>query len=117
MKTKWAAFAAIFFVGVSSTLTAGDPAKSNNLAALEKKLVGAWIGQGGCDGKMVFQADGTYHVTEWTVGLIYGTGTWKIEWSELPPTLVLSPTPIEAIILDNPKPRKVSLLTLNLYFP
>ena len=113
MKTKWAAFAAILFVGVSSTLTAGDPAKSNDLAALEKKLVGVWIGQGGCDGKMVFQADGTYHVTEWTVGVIYGTGTWKIEWSELPPTLVLSPTPIEEIILDNPKPRKVSLLTLN----
>ena len=113
MKTKWAAFAAILFVGVSSTLTAGDPAKSNDLAALEKKLVGVWIGQGGCDGKMVFQADGTYHVTEWRVGGIYGTGTWKIEWSELPPTLVLSPTPIEKIILDNPKPTKVSLLTLN----
>jgi len=113
MKTKWAAFAAILFVGVSTTLTAGDPAKSNDLAALEKKLVGVWIGQGGCDGKMVFQADGTYHVTEWTVGLIYGTGTWKIEWRELPPTLVLSPTPIEEIILDKPKPTKVSLLKLN----
>lgn len=113
MKTKWPAFAAILFVGVSTTLTAGDPAKSNDLAALEKKLVGVWIGQGGCDGKMVFQADGTYHVTEWTVGLIYGTGTWKIQWSELPPTLVLSPTPIEELILDNPKPRKVFLLTLN----
>ena len=113
MKTKWPAFAAILFVGVSSTLTAGDPAKSTDLAALEKKLVGVWIGQGGCDGKMVFQADGTYHVTEWTVGLIYGSGTWKIEWSELPPTLVLSPTPIEELILDNPKPRKVFLLTLN----
>ena len=37
MKTKWAAFAAILFVGVSSTLTAGDPAKSNDLAALEKE--------------------------------------------------------------------------------
>ena len=113
MKTKWPAFAAILFVGVSSTLTAGDPAKSTDLVALEKKLVGVWIGQGGCDGKMVFQADGTYHVTEWTVGLIYGSGTWKIEWSELPPTLVLSPTPIEELILDNPKPRKVFLLTLN----
>jgi hypothetical protein len=113
MKTKWAAFAAILFVGVSTTLTAGETAKSNDLAALEKKLVGVWIGQGGCDGKMVFQADGTYHVTEWTVGSIYGTGTWKIEWSELPPTLVLSPTPIEEIILDKPKPTKVSLLKLN----
>lgn len=113
IKTKWAAFAAILFVGVSTTLTAGDPAKSNDLATLEKKLVGVWIGQGGCDGKMVFQADGTYHVTDWTVGGIYGSGTWKIEWSELPPTLVLSPTPIEEIIIDKPKPRNVSLLKLN----
>jgi hypothetical protein len=113
MKTKWAAFAAILFVGVSTTLTAGDPAKSKDLAALEKKLVGVWIGQGGCDGKMVFQADGTYHVTEWTVGQVYGTGTWKIEWSELAPALVLSPTPIEEIIFDKPMPTKVSLLELD----
>ncbi len=113
MKPKWAAFTAILFFGVSTTLVAGDPTKSNELAALEKRLVGVWIGQGGCDGKMVFQADGTYHVTGWTVGQIYGTGTWKIEWSELPPTFVLSPTPIERIFLDKPTPTKVSLLKLN----
>ena len=62
---------------------------------------------------MVFQADGTYHVTEWTVGLIWGTGTWKIEWSELPPTLVLSPTEIHLAVDDKAKPIKVSLRTLN----
>src|SRR5262245_56047099 len=113
MKAHWAAVAAAFFIVVSSTVPAADPPKATELAALEKKLVGAWIGKGACDGRMVFQADGTYHVTEWTVGLIWGTGTWKIEWSELPPTLVLSPTPIEEIILDKPKPTKVSLLKLN----
>lgn len=90
------------------------PANKGELAALEQKLVGAWIGTGGCDGKMVFQADGTYHVTDWTVGLIYGTGTWKIEWSELPPTLILShPRLLVELGLDAKEPTKVSLLTLN----
>jgi hypothetical protein len=90
------------------------PAKNGELAALEQKLVGTWIGTGGCDGKMVFQADGTYHVTDWTVGLIYGTGTWKIQWSELPPTLILShPRLFIELGLDPKKPTKVSLLTLN----
>jgi hypothetical protein len=108
-----AAVAAAFFIVVSSTVPAADPPKATDLVTLEKKLVGAWIGQGGCDGRMVFQADGTYHVTEWTVGLLYGTGTWKIEWSELPPTLVLSPTQIELEIDNTAKPTKVFLRTLN----
>jgi hypothetical protein len=91
------------------------PAKKGELAALEQKLVGTWIGTGGCDGNMVFQADGTYHVTDWTVGRIYGTGTWKIQWSELPPTLILSHPRlcIELGFVDLKKPTKVSLLTLN----
>ena len=113
MKAHRAAVAAAFFIVVSSTVPAADPPKATDLVTLEKKLVGAWIGQGGCDGRMVFQADGTYHVTEWTVGLLYGTGTWKIEWSELPPTLVLSPTQIELEIDNTAKPRKVFLRTLN----
>jgi len=113
MKAHQAAVAAVFFIAVSSTVLAADPPKATELAALEKKLVGAWIGQGGCDGRMVFQADGTYHVTEWTVGLIWGTGTWKIDWSELPPTLILSPTEIELAIDDKAKPIKVFLRTLN----
>jgi hypothetical protein len=114
MKAHRAAVAAAFFIVVSSTVPAADdPPKGADLVALEKKLVGVWIGQGGCDGRMVFQADGTYHVTDWTVGRIYGTGTWKIEWSELPPTLVLSPTQVELRIDKTAKPRKVFLRTLN----
>jgi hypothetical protein len=91
------------------------PARKGALAALEQKLVGTWIGTGGCDGQMIFQADGTYHVTDWTVGLIYGTGKWKIQWNELPPTLILSHPrlPIELGFADPKKPTKVSLLTLN----
>jgi len=114
MNAHRAAVAAAFFIVVSSTVPAADdPPKATDLVALEKKLVGAWIGQGGCDGRMVFQADGTYHVTNWTVGQLWGTGTWKIDWSELPPTLVLSPTQIELAIDNTAKPRKVFLRTLN----
>jgi hypothetical protein len=113
MKAHRAAVAAALFIVVSSTLPAADPPKAADLVTLEKKLVGAWLGQGGCDGRMVFQADGTYHVTEWKVGMIYGTGTWKIEWSALPPTLVLSPTQIQLEIDNAAKPTKVFLRTLN----
>jgi hypothetical protein len=113
MKAHLAAVAAAFFIVVSSTVAAAVPPKATDLVTLEKKLVGAWIGKGACDGRMVFQADGTYHVTEWTVGLLWGTGTWKIEWSELPPTLLLSPTQIELAIDDMAKPTKVFLRTLN----
>jgi Type II secretion system (T2SS), protein G len=113
MKAHRVAVAAAFFIVVSSTVPAGDPPEAKDLVALEKKLVGAWIGQGACDGRMVFQADGTYHVTGWMVGQLYGTGTWKIEWSALPPTLVLSPTQMELAIDDTAKPSEVFLRTLN----
>jgi hypothetical protein len=29
-------------------------------AALERKLLGAWLGTGPCDGRLTFRADGTY---------------------------------------------------------
>ena len=118
MKTFWVAIVAILFIVVPSTVPAQAPPKADGLNALEKKLLGAWIGQGGCDGNMVFQADGTYHVTDWKVGAIYGTGAWKIEWNALPPTLILSPTQLELAFdkedgQEPRKPTKVFLRTLN----
>jgi hypothetical protein len=117
MKARWAAVAAVILLVASSTVPADDPPKAGELAALEKKLLGSWIGQGPCDGRMVFDADGTYHVVDWMIGRIWGTGTWKIEWNALPPTLILSPTQIElAIAKDDGRkaePCKVFLRTLN----
>ena len=49
MKAQWATVTAFFFIVVSLTVSAGDPPKSDDLTALEKKLVGAWIGKGPCD--------------------------------------------------------------------
>ena len=99
---------------VKKDASAPGPVKKGELAALEQKLVGTWIGTGPCDGRMMFQADGTYHVTNSTVGQIWGTGTWKIQWSELPPTLILShPRLFIELGEDLKKPTKVFLVTLN----
>ena len=67
---------------------------TGKLAAMETKLVGAWIGHGPCVGNWVFQSDGTYHHADYGPGAgAFKTGRWKIEWSELPPTLVLTGSP------------------------
>ncbi len=64
---------------------------TGKLAALEQKLVGAWIGHGPCVGNWVFQSDGTFHHADYGPGAgAFETGNWKMEWNELPPTLVLT---------------------------
>ncbi len=69
------------------------PAKGE-LNELEQKMVGAWIGHGGCVGNWVFQSDGMYcHSDYGPAAGAFETGTWKMEWSELPPTLVLTGYP------------------------
>ena len=71
--------------------TRGPVSAKGKLAALEQKLVGAWIGHGGCVGNWVFQSDGTFHHADYGPGAgTFETGTWKIEWNELPPTLELT---------------------------
>lgn len=98
---------------------AAVPAKGK-LDALQQKLVGTWIGQGPCVGNTVFQADGTYHSYGYGPGAgHFESGTWKIDWSELPPTLVLNPLPTEATEADDPKETPYHLIKLNdkhLYF-
>jgi hypothetical protein len=64
-------------------LRGGEP------AALEKKLVGSWIG-GGCDGKLSLRADGTYELTDYGPAGDKSKGVWKVQWDALPPTLVLT---------------------------
>ena len=77
--------------GKDARVAASDTGK---LAALEQKLVGAWIGHGGCVGNWVFQSYGTFHHADYGPGAgAFETGRWKIEWNELPPTLVLTGSP------------------------
>jgi hypothetical protein len=57
---------------------------------LEKKMLGAWKGQTGCDGNFLFRADGTYELTGYGPAPYDSAGTWKVRWDALPPTLVLT---------------------------
>jgi hypothetical protein len=70
-----------------------DAAKAHDankeLAALERKMHGAWKG-GGCDGRFLFREDGTYELTEYGPAADDSKGTWKVRWDALPPTLVLT---------------------------
>ena len=58
--------------------------------ALEQKLHGAWIGGGPCDGRITFQADGTYERRLHGPAGNNSSGAWKVRWDALPPTLVLT---------------------------
>ena len=65
-------------------------AKPKELLALEKKLVGKWIGRGMFASVFTYRADGTF-----AGGIAGGAeaseGTWEMQWNALPPTLVIRP--------------------------
>ena len=103
--------AAALFFGLLTALPAAEPSKPDPLNALEKKLVGTWIGQGGCVGDAVFQEDGTYHCYGYGPFPSREIGRWKIEWNALPPTLILEPWPTDGY--DSTKPQRLILVTLN----
>jgi hypothetical protein len=66
-----------------------EPTRSDELAALEKKLHGPWRGPA-CGGDYTFNADGTFELKHFTPGNNTLTGTWSIRWDALPPTLILT---------------------------
>jgi hypothetical protein len=86
--------AAVLWVGLTQLVLAvpAGKAREKRPAALEQKMVGVWKGQGGCDGRLVFRANGTYELTGYGPGGNNSKGTWKVRWDELPPTLVLTCT-------------------------
>src|SRR5436190_18472513 len=65
------------------------PEKIDELAALEKKLLGTWHGPA-CGGDYTFKAEGTFELKHFTPGNNTLTGTWSIRWDALPPTLLLT---------------------------
>ena len=79
--------------------------------AIEKKLVGDWKGEGPCDGRLFFRADGTFSRTDYGPGGISMTGTWKVRWDALPPTLILTQKIEDGSVSE--KPREVKLLRLD----
>jgi hypothetical protein len=67
------------------------PAKAEGgPAALERKLHGAWEGQGPCVGGITFRADKTYERTLHGPGRNNSAGAWEVRWDALPPTLLLT---------------------------
>jgi hypothetical protein len=87
-KTKPAASATSPAQGVPATRPAGA-AKGGELAALERKLLGAWQGPD-CGGDFTFNSDGTFVVDHYSPGQNTFTGTWSVRWDALPPTLLLT---------------------------
>jgi hypothetical protein len=70
---------------IASAQPAADPKGAP--VALERKLHGGWRG-GPCMGDWTFASDGTFAVRHYSPGNHTLTGTWKVRWDALPPTLV-----------------------------
>jgi hypothetical protein len=89
----------LFLAGPAPAADKTDAAQANDakkeLAALEQKMLGVWKGRIGCDGHLVFRADGTYELTGYGPGADDSAGTWKVRWDALPATLVLTCTTSE----------------------
>ena len=79
---------AVLLVGMAQLSLAEPPRKE--VGALEQKLVGAWKGQSPCAGTILFRADGTYERTGYGPAAYDSSGTWKVRWDALPPTMVLT---------------------------
>jgi hypothetical protein len=77
--------------GMLAPLPARTAEPSDELAALEKKLHGDWVGHGACAGEITFRPDGTYEDRHVGPSGYNSAGNWDIRWDALPPTLVLSP--------------------------
>ncbi len=84
--------AAVLLVGLTQVVWAEPPGKERGqeLAALERKMVGAWKGQTTCDGRLVFRSDGTYELTEYGPASDASQGTWVVRWDSLPATVALT---------------------------
>jgi len=57
--------------------------------ALERKLHGRWKGPA-CGGEWTIGADGTFEGRHYSPGNNRLSGTWKMRWDALPPTLILN---------------------------
>jgi len=106
--------AAVLLVGLAQVIWAvpAGKAREKGPAVLEQKLVGVWKGLGGCDGRLVFRADGTYELTGYGPAGRNSKGTWKVRWDTLPPTLVLTCTTSQ-LQEQKGKSREVKLIKLD----
>jgi hypothetical protein len=92
MKAFIVSLAAILMIGLVPVSFAEVPDKepSKPLAALEQKMLGAWMGQTGCAGNHRFRADGTYQLTGYGPAPYDSAGTWRVRCDTRPATLILT---------------------------
>jgi hypothetical protein len=91
MKMVIVSAATVLLIGLAQGGSAETRGKERGkeLTALEQMMHGVWKGRG-CDGRLVFRADGTYELTEYGPAPYDKAGTWKVRWDALPATLVLT---------------------------
>ena len=93
MKMVIVAAATILLVGLTPGVWRSRSGKraavERSLAALEQKMLGVWQGRIGCDGRLIFRADGTYELKDYGPGQVDLAGIWKVRWDALPATLIL----------------------------
>ena len=93
MKMVIVAAATILLVGLTQGVLAKpvreERGRGKELAALEQKMLGVWQGRIGCDGRLIFRADGTYELKDYGPGQVDLAGIWKVRWDALPATLIL----------------------------
>src|SRR5262249_35953245 len=84
--------AVMLLFGFGQLFSAGPAGngRGEELAAAGPKVGGTGEGQGGCDGRLVFQANGTYELSDYGPGGCNSKGTWKVRWDTLPATLTLT---------------------------
>lgn len=81
-------YAALLLIGLVPAVFADTQVRG--LSPLEKKLVGQWYGQGGCDGNLLLRADGTFELKDYGPAGDASAGLWKVQGQKLPATLELT---------------------------
>jgi hypothetical protein len=81
--------ASLAFIASGQTARTEDKPK-DPLAALEKKLQGAWENGGACIGELTLRADSTFERSRYSPGNNKLSGTWEMRWNALPPRLMLT---------------------------
>ena len=86
------AAAAMLALSLAQGVFAEPPEKEREkeFVTLQQKLLGMWEGQGGCNGRLTIREDGRFDLTGYGPGNSSRTGTWKVRWDALPPTLVFT---------------------------
>jgi hypothetical protein len=84
--------AVLFATSLLPATTAPPAGRSEGApVALERKLWGSWRG-GACMGDLTFRPNGTFERRHYGPDNQTLSGTWKVRWEALPPTLALTVT-------------------------